>query len=151
MRERSLGAPEAAHDLEPFLEDLLIVFEIDPERRVLAPVVTPAGRKIDAPVAEEIERRPLFGDPDRVMQREDRDGGGEPDSRGASGEVGQHEVGTREHAERAEVMLPDPGRVQADLFGIQRLVEDVCDERIRIAGVVQVMVVAQREITELHL
>jgi hypothetical protein len=40
--------------------------------------------------------------------------------------------------------------VEADLLGVNRLVEDIGDELVGIAPVVVVMVIAQREITEFH-
>ena len=55
-----------------------------------------------------------------------------------------------EHAQRVEVMLADPGRVHADLVGIQRLSRDVGDELVRRPRVVLVVIVAQREIAEVH-
>ena len=47
-------------------------------------------------------------------------------------------------------MLADPGRVHAELFGIERLGGDVGDELVRGTGIVVVMIVAEREITEIH-
>ena len=53
----------------PFGEDLCIIFETDIERPIFAPVIAAARGEIDPPAAQEIERRPLLGDADRVMQR----------------------------------------------------------------------------------
>ena len=47
-------------------------------------------------------------------------------------------------------MLADPGRVHAELFGVERLGGDVGDELVRGTGIVVVMIVAEREITEIH-
>ena len=47
-------------------------------------------------------------------------------------------------------MLADPRRMEAHLFGVNRLVEDVGDERVRVALVVVVVVVAERKIAEFH-
>jgi hypothetical protein len=47
-------------------------------------------------------------------------------------------------------MLADPGRVHAELIGIQRLRRDVGDELVRRARIVQIVVVAEREVSELH-
>src|SRR5207253_5252711 len=55
-----------------------------------------------------------------------------------------------EHTQRAEMMLADPRRVEADLFSINRLVHDVGDKPIGGSGVVRVTIVAQREIAEFH-
>ena len=48
------------------------------------------------------------------------------------------------------MMLADPGRMHAQLVGIDRLVEDVGDEDVGRARVVLVMIVAEREIAEIH-
>ena len=48
------------------------------------------------------------------------------------------------------MMLADPRRVKADLLGVNRLVEDIGDELVRLPPVVVVVVVAQREIAESH-
>ena len=65
-------------------------------------------------------------------------------------DIGEHQVGAGQHAERVEMMLADPGRVHAELVGIERLGGDVGDELVGGARIVRVMVVAQREIAEFH-
>ena len=122
----------------------------DLERRVFAAVVAAAGGEIDAAAAEQIERRPLLGDADRMVQRRDVDRGREPDVLGARGDVGQHQLGRGQHAERVEMMLADPGRVHAELVGVERLGGDVGDERVGVARIVLVVIVAEREIAEFH-
>src|SRR5580700_5936030 len=85
-----------------------------------------------------------------MMQRRHRHRGREPDALGIGGDVGQHQVRAGQHAERIEMMLADPGRVHAELVGVKRFRCDIGDELVRGAIVVFVVVVAQREITELH-
>ena len=121
-----------------------------PSGRVFVPVVAAARGEIDAPAAQQIEARPLFGDADRMMQRQHGDRRRQPDALGARGDIGERQVGTGQHAERAEMMLADPRRVHPQLFGIQRLVDDVRDELVGRARVVVVVVVAQREVAEFH-
>ncbi len=65
--DASLGCPQLLHHVEAFLEDALVVIERNVERRVLAPVIAAADGEIDSAVAQEIERRPLFGNADRMM------------------------------------------------------------------------------------
>jgi hypothetical protein len=48
------------------------------------------------------------------------------------------------------MMFADPGRMHADLLGVQRLGGDVGDELVRGARVVFVVIVAQGEIAEIH-
>src|SRR5580700_1597359 len=120
------------------------------ERLIFAPVVAAPGGEIDAAVGEQIERRPLLGDANGMMQRRHRHRGREPDARRIGGDVGQHQVRAGQYAERIEMMLADPGRMHAELVGVKRLGGDVGDELVGGAIVVFVVVVAQREITELH-
>ena len=47
---------------------------------------------------------------------------------GPRGDIGKHQIWTGEHAERAEMMLADPGGMETYLLGVHRLVDDVGDE-----------------------
>ena len=69
---------------------------------------------------------------------------------GPRGNIGQDEVGTRQHPQRIEMMLADPSRMHAEFLGVKRFRGDVGDELVRRPGVVLVVVVAQREIAEFH-
>src|SRR5262249_54970827 len=150
MRMAPRRPPQLAHDFEAFFENLLIVLEGNMERQIFAPVVTAAAGEIDAPAGQKVERRPLLGDADRMMQRQHVDSRREAQPRGIGGDISQHHVRTRQHAERVEMMFADPGRMHADLLGVQRLGGDVGDEMVRGACVVFVVIVAQREIAEIH-
>ena len=48
------------------------------------------------------------------------------------------------------MMLADPGRMHAELIGIERLRGDVGDEGVGVARIVFVVVVAESEIAEFH-
>ena len=150
VRDRAISRPQTADQLHAFLEDPLVVLERHLEGQVFAPIVAATSRELHPASAQEIEGGPLFGDADRVMQRQHGDRGGQPDVRRPGGDVGQHEVGTGEDAEGAEVMLADPRGVHAQLLRVERLGGDVGDELVRRPRVVQIVVVAQREIAELH-
>src|SRR5690242_19319274 len=120
------------------------------ERRVFAAVITAPGGEIDATAGQQIDRRPLLGDADRVMQWQDADGGGEADLLCARRDMREHEIGAGKNAERRKMMFADPRRMQPDVLGIDGLVEDVGDELIGAAPVVDVVIVAQREIAEFY-
>src|SRR5262249_61151248 len=72
--------PQHPDDLEALLEDALIVLERDGEGEILLPVVAATGREVDTPATQEIERRPLLRDANRVMQGQHRDGGRKSDA-----------------------------------------------------------------------
>ena len=74
VRDRAVVRPQAADELHPLLEDRLVVLERDLEGPMLAPVIAAARGEIDAPAAHKVEGRPLLGDTDRVMQRQNGDG-----------------------------------------------------------------------------
>ena len=148
--DAAFGQPKLADEFQPLFEDALVVLEGHMERKIFAPVVAAPGGKVDAAAGEQIERRPLLGDADRVVQRQHGHRRRQADALGAGGDIGEHEVGAGQHAERIEMVFADPRRVHAELFGIERLGGDVGDKLVRGTGIVVVMIVAEREITEIH-
>ena len=147
---RFVFVPQPEQYLDPLDEGLGIVVERHLEGRVFALVITPPAGEIDPPAAQQIERRPLFGDPDRMVQRQDIDRRGKTNSLGHRGDRRQHDIGAGQHAESREMMLADPGRMHADFLGIHRLFADIGDEFVRTPGIVFVIIVAQREVAEFH-
>ena len=69
---------------------------------------------------------------------------------GAGRDIGEHEIGAGEHTQGAEMMLADPRRMKPDIFGINRLVDNVGDKPVRGSAVVRIAIVAEREIAEFH-
>jgi hypothetical protein len=118
MRDAVRGGPELLDHLHALFEDALVVAEVDMERRVFAAVISAARGEIDAAAGEQIERGPLFGDANGMMQRRDGHRRREANVLGARRDIGQHEIGTGQHAERVEMVLADPGRVHAELVGV---------------------------------
>ena len=127
---RPSAAQSSPHQLEALLENSLVVGERHMERQIFALVVAAAAGEIDAAAGEQVERRPLLGDANGMMQRQHRHRRRKPDARRVRGDIGQHEVGARQDAERIEMMLADPGRMHAELVGVQRLGGDVGDELV---------------------
>src|SRR5262249_16142251 len=76
--------------------------------------------------------------------------GREPDALRSRGEVGEHQIRGREHAQRVEMVLADPSRVHAEPVGVQGLLRDVGDELVRRPRVVFVVIIAQGEVAEFH-
>ena len=150
MRDAVIGLPETADQFDALFKNALIVIERDVEWLVFALVVAATAGEIDAPARQEIERRPLLGDANGMMQRRHIHGGRQPDVLGVGCDISEHDVRAGQHAERIEVVLADPGGVHAELVGIERLGGNVGDELVRGAGVIVVVIVAQREIAEVH-
>src|SRR5262249_23748036 len=70
VRGRRRGLPQTPDRLHALLEDPLIVVERYVERQILAAVVATPGGEIDAAATQEVERRPLLGDANGMMERE---------------------------------------------------------------------------------
>src|SRR6266536_3180642 len=150
VRDRRVGGPQPADHLHAFLEHRLIVLERYVEGQILAAVVSAPGGEINASTTEQVQRRPLLGDANGVMEREHGHGRRESYVSGAGRDIGQHDVRTGQHPERAEMMFADPYGVHAELLRVERLRRDIRDELIRRARVAQVVIVAQREVAEVH-
>ena len=99
VRERLVARPETLHQLDPFGEDCGILFEIGLERPVFVAVVAAAGGEIDAPARQQIEARPLLGDADRMMERQDGHRGGKTDALRPRCDIGEREFGARHDAQ----------------------------------------------------
>jgi hypothetical protein len=92
----------------------------------------------------------LLGDADRVVQRRDRDGGRKPYVLGTRGGKGHHEIRAGQDAERIEMMLADPGRMHAKLIGVECLRSNVRNKGVGVTRIIFVVVIAEREVAELH-
>jgi hypothetical protein len=92
----------------------------------------------------------MLGDADGMVQRRDVDRRRQADVFRARRDIGEHELRRGKHAERVEMMFADPGRMHAELVGVDRLVGDVGDELVGAARIVGVGVVAEGEVSELH-
>ena len=150
MGDPPVGRPKLPDQLKPLFENSLIVGERHMERQIFALVVAAPAGEIDAASREQVERRPLLRHANGMMQRQHRHRRREPDPGRIRGDIGQYEVRARQDAERIEVMLANPGRMHAEFVGVQRLGGNVGDELVRRARIVLVVIVAQREVTKIH-
>ena len=92
--------------------------DVAAEGGVLQVAVAAADADLDAAAAEGVDDRDVLGQPDRVLQRQDRDRGAEPDPRGAGRRVGEERPRRRQAAAAVRhVVLGDPADVEAELVG----------------------------------
>ena len=103
---------------QPVGGQLALILEVGAERRVLHRPVSAADAEFDPPLAEGVDDRDVLGQSQRVLQRQDRDRGGQPDPLGARGGVGQERPrrGQPAAAER-HVVLGHPSHVETQLVG----------------------------------
>ncbi len=81
--------PGPPDDLQPLGEQFGRFLERRAERLVFLAVVAAPGGEIDAAARQEIERRPFFGNMQRMVYRQERHGGRQPQLGGVAGELGQ--------------------------------------------------------------
>ena len=84
-----------------------------------------ADAKLNAPAADEVDRRRVLGEPQRVLQRNGHHRGAEPDARGAFRDGGEQDegrgAGAGPGAAVLEMVLGDPAAVEAKLLGRDEL------------------------------
>ena len=100
------------------LLDVAPRFEVDAKAVELVFAIARAKAQHEAAVAENIDERGVFGDPQRIGERQRHDGGAELDAFRQRREIG----GIDEHVRHdavfvAEVMFGEPGIVVAELVG----------------------------------
>ena len=68
----------------------------------------------------------------------------------AGGNVGQHKIRTGKYAKRTEMMLADPGGMHSKFIRQDGFCQNILNELVRTPRVVQVMIIAEREIAKVH-
>ncbi len=104
---------------------------------------------LQSPAGEQIENGGVLGHPDRIFERQRNDTGSKTDARRLRGDMGKENQGRRKAAfVRVEMVLRDPGRVEAETLGGDDLLLCVMvassSSRVkkprRLRGVVSIMV-----------
>ena len=92
-------------------------------------LVAPSGPKAYPSVAEQIEGGHIFGQPHRIVDRQDADPDAQAQAGGALGDGGQQHLGRRKHPLAGlKVVLADPESLVAEFLGILGLVQDLVVE-----------------------
>ncbi len=93
-------------------------------------LVAAAEPEVDAAVAHEIEQREVLGHADRIVERQHDDAGPEPDAARARCHRGQRDLGRRQVAVLAEVVLRRLDRVEAQILGGIHQLELLLDDLV---------------------
>ena len=85
-------------------------------------VATRSDTDFEAAAAHQVGDDGILGDADRQFQRQGDDAGAQPDSRRVGGDMGQeHEGGGQSAFALMEMVLGDPGRIEAAFLGMPDL------------------------------
>ena len=112
--------------VELLVEQLLVLLEVEAEQREGLDEGPAPEDHLGAPVRHRIERREPLEHADRIVRRQHRHGGAEPDAPRAARDRRQHHVRSRDR-EVGAVMLADADGIDADLVGEDRLLDQVAD------------------------
>ena len=119
----ALHSPRPDEDGERLLEavavlDLGNAIAVELDRTVAAP-----HADIQAPAAQDIDHRELFGEPDRIVEGEDRGGQADPHAPGPHGGGGRQDRRRDRETVLDEVVLGEPEAVEAELFRPRHLLD----------------------------
>jgi hypothetical protein len=129
-----LGRTDGQQQLELGGEQLVVVVQVVAEEREGLDERPAAGHDLGAAVAEQVERRELLKDADRVVGAQDRHGAGQADAfRAARGRA--EDDRRRRDREVRPVMLSDAEDVEAELVGELDLLQQVGEALLRCEGV----------------
>ena len=114
-----------------FFLDVAPAFEIDAEAVELVFAVARAEPQREAAFAQNIDKCRVLGDPQRIGERQGHDRGADLDAFGQRREIGGIDEDVRHDAVFvAEMMLGNPGIIEAELVGAQDLrVTRACTSR----------------------
>ena len=147
VRERLAREREVQH-VEELLEHFLRVREVLPESLELVGLVTAAEAQHEASIGQAVHHPDLGEHPRRVIERGDDDGGGELDAGGFAGAARRHDEGRGADAVVREVVLGEPGDLEAEPVRLPHLLEVLLEHALRRGPALPVP--HQSEIAEVH-
>ena len=128
------AGPGLLDQLDALLDPLAALLHVDAENVELVADEAAADAEIEPALRQLVERRRLLGHPHRIVERQHGRAGAEPDALGARREIGEERVVGREQpAVPHEMVLDDPGVVDADPVGEFDLLDDAAIVRLRVA------------------
>ena len=128
------AGPGLLDEFDAFLDPLAAFLHVDAEGVEFVADEAAPDAEIEPALRQLVQGGGLLGHPHRIVERQHRGAGAEPDALGARRQIGQERVVGREQATVAdEVMLDDPGVVDADAVGEFDLLDDAAVVGLRVA------------------
>ena len=107
------------HQFEAFEQHLAAVFGGDPEiTELLGKGAAAADTEQQAAAGQGVDRRQVFGDADRIVERQQYGAGAELDAAGLRRQVGEQGQNRGADAESIEMVFSQPDLLKAQLFGM---------------------------------
>src|SRR5580658_180552 len=115
MRQPLLS-PRLQNNFDRLVETIRAFFRCNPECAEFRAIETAPRAPVKAPARKDVEQCDLFGQPQRMIKRGERDRRSDPQPPRAGRNLQTHHVHRRTYAERMEVMFGEPHRVVAGAF-----------------------------------
>ena len=125
-----LAAPGELEDLDDLAVAGLARLGVDAETAELAGLVAAADAEVEPSTREDVDHGGVLGQTQRVVERQDHDGGADADAARGLGGRGRHQQRAAEQAVAREVVLGEPGRVEAEGVGQLDLLERLEQHRV---------------------
>jgi hypothetical protein len=122
-------AQEVGEEVKAFLEKLVIVLQLMPEKRVTFGKGPAPEDRLGATVGQGVQRRESLEDPDGIVGGKDGDGGAKLDAPGPAGNGGKHDLG-RGDREIGAVMLAQANEINPDFIGKRGLVQNLAQHAV---------------------
>src|SRR5262249_55682911 len=106
-----------------------------------------AHTEVQTPAAQQIDQRIVFGQPQRVVMREEGDRGSDTDFFGPLRDSAGDDLWCGTDV-AAKVMLADPQGIEAEIFGVGHFVEEVLV--VILLGAILGVVIEESQQTEFH-
>src|SRR5206468_7511432 len=119
----ALQGPRADQDPEGLLEALTALDLGDAIALELDRAVAASHPDVQTSAAQDIDHRELFGEPDRIVEGEDRGGQADPNAPGPHGGGGRQDRRRDRETVLDEVVLGEPEAVEAELFRPRHLLD----------------------------
>ncbi len=118
---------DGGKQIELVVEQLFVLVEVEAEQRKRLDERAAAEDDLGAAVGDGVQGGEALKHPDRIVRRQHRHRGAEPDAAGAGRDRGQHHL-RRRHREVGAVMFADADEIDAGLIGQHRFVDQIADD-----------------------
>ena len=134
LERKRLPGPRARQDLQRFLESLPVLVLRHAVAAELGGAVAAPHAHVESALRDDVDERHLLGEPERLVEREDRGGEADTNALGPGRDRARERGRIDREAVVDEMVLGQPHRIEAELFRPHHLLElAVNDLRVRIA------------------
>ena len=119
--------PQPLDDIDDLLETRLTLVPVDVVAHVLIAGATSPKAHVEAAPADQVQRRRILGESDGLVQGRNQDCRPQPNTLGAGCDAGGNDQGGGPDTVAGEVVLGEPGVLEAKLLAVLHLLRGLLD------------------------